>query len=134
METMHVKMVFESYVVYVNGKEKLRTDFKKAATDYCSQLSLYFSDRGYNDCCIITTEIALAKCEVVSCRYTNNSRHGEKAGKTYYRVYVNDEFIKELSFKPQPMALINAIAPNLDWKKIKINHPARSERGVQNQK
>ena len=118
METMHVKMVFKSYVVYVNGKEKLRTDFKKAATDYCSQLSLYFSDRGYNDCCIITTEIALAECEVVRCSYTNNSRHGEKAGKTYYRVYVNDEFVKELSFNPKDMTLINAVAPGLDWKKI----------------
>lgn len=66
---MHVKMVFESYAVYVNGKEELRTDF-------------------------------------------------QKAGKTYYRVYVKDEFVKELSFKPKPMALINAIAPGLDWKKI----------------
>ena len=120
METMHVKMLFKSYVVCVNGKEELRTDFKKAATDYYRQLSLYFSDREHNDCCRITTEIAIADCEVVRCSYTNNSRHGEKAGKTYYRVYVNDEFVKELSFNPKDMTLvnINAIAPGLDWKKI----------------
>lgn len=115
---MRVKMVFKSFVVYVNGKEKLRTDFKKAATDYCRQLALYFSTRGYNDCCRTTTETAIAECEVASYRYPNNSRHGEKAGKTHYRVYVNDEFVKELSFKPQPMTLINAIAPGLNWKKI----------------
>ena len=42
----------------------------------------------------------------------------EKAGKTYYSVYVNDDFIKELDFKPSEMALINAVAPGLDWKKI----------------
>ena len=120
MEIMRVKMIFESYAVYVNGKEELRTDIKKAATDYCRQLSLYFSDRGYNDCCRITTEIAIAEYEVVRCSYTNNSRHGEKAGKTYYRVYVNDEFVKELSFNPKDMTFIkiNAIAPGLDWKKI----------------
>ena len=118
MEIMHVKMVFKSYVVYVNGKEKLRTEFKKAATDYYSQLSLYFSDRGYNDCCIITTEIAIADCEVARCRYLKSSCHGEKAGKTYYRVYVNDDFIKELNFKPREMSLINAVAPGLDWKEV----------------
>ena len=115
---MRVKLVFKSYAVYAFGDEELRSDSLKAATDYCRQLALYFSTRGYNDCCRTTTETAIAECEVASYRYPNNSRHGERAGKTHYRVYVNDEFVTELSFNPQPMALINAVAPGLDWKKI----------------
>lgn len=119
METMHVKMVFKSYAVYAFGDEKLRTDFQKAASDYCRALASYnFLFRGYKDCCGITTEMAIVDCEVVRCRYQDNSRHGEKAGKTYYRVYVNDDFVKELNFKPCDMTLINAVAPGLDWKKI----------------
>ena len=115
---MHVKLVFKSYAVYAFGDEEIRSDFLKAASEYCRQLASYFSDRGYNDCCRTTTETAIAECEVVSHHYPNKSCHGENAGKTHYRVYVNDEFVKELSFKPQPMALIDAVAPGLDWKKI----------------
>ena len=113
-----VKLVFKSYAVYAFGDEEIRSDFLKAATDYCRQLSLYYSTRGYNDYCRIIAETAIAECEVVRYRYPNKSCHGENAGKTHYRVYVNDKFVKELSFKPQPMALINAVAPGLDWKKI----------------
>ena len=115
---MHVKMVFESYVVYVNGKEEFRTDFQKAASAYHLELIPYFFNRGYKEKIKTATERAIVDCEVIPFRYPNNSCHGEKAGKTHYRVYAKDEFVKELSFKPQPMALINAIAPGLDWKKI----------------
>ena len=118
METMHVKMVFQSYVVYVNGKEVLRTDYQKAASAYSLELIPYFFNRDYKEKIKIATETAIADCEVVRYRYPKSRCHGDKAGKTHYRVYVNDEFVKELSFKPQPMALINAIAPGLDWKKI----------------
>ena len=113
-----VKVVFESYAVYVNGKEELRTDLQKAASAYYLELIPYFFNRGYKEKIKIATERAIVDCEAVRYRYPNNRCHGEKAGKTYYQVYVNDEFVKELSFKPQPMALINAIAPGLDWKKI----------------
>lgn len=118
METMHVKMVFKSYAVYAFGDEELRTDVQKTASDYCRKLASYFSSRGYKDCCRTTTETAIADCEVVRYRYPKSRCHGEKAGKTHYRVYVNDVFVKELSFKPHPMALIDAIAFGLDWKKI----------------
>lgn len=114
-----IKMVFRSYAVYAFGNEKLRTDVQKAASDYCRALASYnFLFRGYKDCCRTTTEMAIADCEVVRCRYQANSRHGEKAGKTCYCVYVNDDFVKELDFKPREMALINAVAPGLDWKEI----------------
>ena len=95
---MHVKMVFKSYVVYAFGDEELRADVQKAASDYCRKLASYFSSRGYKGCCRTTTETAIVDCEVVRYRYQDNSRHGERAGKTYYRVYVNDEFVKELDF------------------------------------
>ena len=114
-----VKMVFKSYAVYAFGNEKLRTDIQKAASDYCRALaSYYFLFRGYKDFCRTTTETAIVDCEVASHRYPNSSCHGEKAGKTYYRIYVNDDFVKELNFKPCDMALINAVAPGLDWKII----------------
>ena len=118
METTHVKVVFRSYVVYVSGKEEFRTDLQKAASEYYRELARYFAKRSYKEIIKITTETAIADCEVIPYRYPNSSCHGEKAGKTYYRVYVNDEFVKELSFKPNQMTLINAIAPGLDWKKI----------------
>lgn len=118
METMHVKMVFESYVVYVNGKEYLRTDSEMAASAYYAELIPYFYNRDYKEKIKTATERAIVDCEVIPFRYPNNSCHGEKAGKTNYRVYVNDEFVKELPFKPKHMALINAIAPGLDWKNI----------------
>ena len=113
-----VKLVFESYVVYVNGEEEFRTDFQKAASAYRLELVPYFFNRDYKEKIKIATERAIVNCEVVRYRYPNKSLHGEKAGKTHYRVYANGEFVKELTFKPQPMALINAVAPGLDWKKI----------------
>ena len=118
METMHVKLVFKSYAVYVNGKEKLRTGSQKTASAYYIFSIPYFFNRDYKEKIRIATETAIADCEVIRYRYQNNSRYGKRAGKTHYRVYVNGEFVKELSFKPKPMALINAIAPGLDWKKI----------------
>ena len=113
-----VKVVIESYAVYVNGKEKLRTDLQKAASAYYLELIPYFFNRDYKEKIKIATERAIVDCEVVRYRYPNNRCHGEKAGKTYYQVYVNDEFVKELSFKPKDMTLINAVSPGLDWKKI----------------
>ena len=118
MEIMRVKLLFKSYVVYVNGKEELRTDFPRAALAYRLELTPYFFNRDYKEKIRIATETAIADCEVVRYCYPNKSLHGEKAGKTHYRVYVNDEFVKELSFISKPMALINAIAPGLDWKKV----------------
>lgn len=115
---MRIKMVFESYVVYVNGKEELRTDYQKAASVYKLELIRYLFNQDYKEKIKTATERAIVDCEVVRYCYPNNRCHGEKAGKTYYRVYVNDDFVKELDFKPREMALINAVAPGLDWKKI----------------
>ena len=117
MKTMHVKMVLESYAVYVNGKEELRTDSERAASAYHLVLITYFYNRNQEKI-KTATERAIVDCEVIPFRYPNNSCHGEKAGKTHYRVYVNDEFVKELPFKPKPMAVIRAIAHGLDWKNI----------------
>ena len=113
-----IKVVFESYAVYINGKEELRTDSERAASSYYIELIPYFYNRDYKEKMKIATERAIVDCEVIPFRYPNNSCHGEKAGKTHYRVYVNDEFVKELPFKPKPMAVIRAIATGLDWKKI----------------
>ena len=118
MKTTHVKVMFRSYVVYVSGEEELRTDLQKAASEYYHELARYFAKRGYKEITKMATETTIADCEVIRYRYQNNSRYGKRAGKTHYCVYVNDEFVKELSFKPKPMALINAVAPGLDWKKI----------------
>ena len=115
---MKIKMVFESHVIRnTEGKEIFRSDVRRAACDVYSSLVELFGDYSVRFQ-IVATERSIVDCEVIPFRYPNNSCHGEKAGKTHYRVYVNDEFVKELSFKPKPMALINAIAPGLDWKKI----------------
>ena len=118
MKTTHVKVVSRSYVVYVSGEEELRTDLQKAASEYYHELARYFAKRGYKEITKMDTETAIAEIEVARHRYPKSSYHGEKAGKTYYRIYVNDDFVKELSFNPKDMTLINAVAPDLDWKKI----------------
>ena len=115
---MRVMMLFKSYVVYINGKEKLRTCSQKAASAYYIFSIPYFFNQDYKEKIRIATETAIADCEVIRYRYPNNSRYGKRARKTHYRVYVNDEFVKELSFKPKPMAMIRATAPGLDWKRL----------------
>ena len=118
METMRVKLLFKSYVVYVNGKEELRTDSERAASAYYHELIPYFFNQNYKKKIKTATERAIVECEVVRKRYPKGYSDPDKAGKTFYRIYHDDDFFTELDHEPKPLEVINAIAYDVDWKPI----------------
>ena len=63
----------------------------------------------------ITKERAIVECEVIRKRYSKSCPNPIKAGKTVYRLYHNDDLVKELDHEPEPMDLINACAYDVDW-------------------
>ena len=101
-----IKLVFESYVMRnTEGKEIFRSASTNEILDeYKRIVEIYDANR-----ITLTTERAPVDCEVVS---------ADNAVNTLYHVYVNDDLVKELMFRPHPLAVIRAVAPGLDWKKI----------------
>ena len=63
----------------------------------------------------ITKEWAIVECKVIRKRYSKSCRNPTKAGKTVYKLYHNDDLVKELDHEPEPMDLINACAYDVDW-------------------
>ena len=111
-----VKVVIESYVIRneqgiglyrastLAGAERQLNSFRECY----GQPSLPFKPS-------ITQERALVECEVIRKRYSKSCRNPTKAGKTVYRLYHNDDLVKELDHEPKPMELINACAYNVNW-------------------
>ena len=111
-----VKVIIESYVIRneegiglyrtstLAGAERQLNSFRECY----GQPSLPFKPS-------ITKEWAFVECEVVRKRYSKSCRNPEKAGKTVYNLYHNDDLVKELDHEPKPMDLINACAYNVDW-------------------
>lgn len=111
-----VKVVLESYVIRneegiglyrtstLAGAERQLNSFRECY----GQPSLPFKPS-------ITQERAIVECEVVRKRYSKSCRNPEKAGKTVYNLYHNDDLVKELDHEPKPMDVINACAYNVDW-------------------
>ena len=105
-----IKVVIESYVIRnEEGVGIYRTSTREGAErrlnefrECYGQPTLPFKPR-------ITKERAIVECEVV------RKRNSTKAGKTVYKLYHNDDLVKELDHEPEPMALINACAYNVDW-------------------
>lgn len=113
-----VKVVLESYVIRnEEGVGLYRTSTREGAERqlnsfrecYGRPLSLKPS---------ITKERAIVECEVVRKRYSKSCRNPMKAGKTVYKLYHDDDLIKELDHEPEPLDLINACAYNVEWKVI----------------
>ena len=114
-----IKVVIESYVIRnEEGVGIYRTSTREGAerqlNSFCEcyrQPSLPFKPS-------ITKERAIVECEVVRKRYPINFRNPTKAGKTVYKLYHNDDLVKELEREPKPLDLINACAYNVEWKVI----------------
>ena len=114
-----IKVVLESYVIRngegiglyrastLAGAERQLNSFRECY----GRSSLPFKPS-------ITKEWAFVECEVIRKRYPNNFRNPTKAGKTVYKLYHNDDLVKELDNEPKPMDLINACAYNVEWKVI----------------
>ena len=110
-----VKVVVESYVIRnEEGNGIYRTSTREGAERqlilFCE---LYGRPLPFKPS--ITQERALVECEVVRKRYSKSCRNPIKAGKTVYKLYYNDDLVKELDHEPKPMDLINACAYNVEW-------------------
>ena len=115
-----IKVIIESYVIRNKvglrlcrtstreGAERKLNEFRKCY----GRLSLPFKPS-------ITKERAIVECEVVRKRYSKSCRNPLKAGKIVYKLYHNDDLVKELEHEPKPMDLINACAYDVKWKVIK---------------
>lgn len=115
-----IKVVIESYVIRnEEGIGLYRTSTREGAErqldfmhECCRPLpSLPFKPS-------ITKERAIVECRVIRKRYPNNFRNPTKAGKTVYKLYHNDDLVKELEHEPKELDLINACAYDVEWKVI----------------
>ena len=110
-----IKVVIESYVIRnEEGVGLYRTSTREGAERYIISLCEHYG-RPLPFKPSITKERAIIECEVVRKRYPNNFRNPTKAGKTVYKLYHNDDLVKELDHEPKPMDLINACAYNVNW-------------------
>ena len=110
-----IKVVIESYVIRnEEGVGLYRTSTREGAERQLNSFrECYGQPLPFKPS--ITQERAIVECEVVRKRYPNNFRNPTKAGKTLYKLYHNDDLVKELDHEPEPMALINACAYDVDW-------------------
>lgn len=114
-----VKVVIESYVIRNEegiglcrastreGAERQLNSFRE-----CYGQPLPFKPSITKERAIVECEV---ECEVVRKRYSKSCRNPEKAGKTVYKLYYNDDLVKVLDHEPKPMDLINACAYDVDW-------------------
>lgn len=110
-----VKVVIESYVIRnEEGVGIYRTSTREGAERQlnsfreCYGRLLPFKPS-------ITKERAVVECEVVRKRYSKSCPNPIKAGKIVYKLYHNDDLVKELDHEPKPMDLINACAYYVNW-------------------
>lgn len=110
-----VKVVVESYVIRnEEGVGLYRTSTREGAERQINSFrECYGQPLPFKPS--ITQERAIVECEVVRYRYPKNFRNPTKAGKTVYKLYHNDDLVKELDHEPKPMDLINACAYYVDW-------------------
>lgn len=110
-----VKVVVESYVIRnEEGAGIYRTSTREGAERQLNSFrECYGRPLPFKPS--ITKERAIIECEVVRKRYSKSCPNPEKAGKTVYNLYHNDDLVKELDHEPKPMELINACAYYVDW-------------------
>lgn len=110
-----VKVVIESYVIRNEERVGLyRTSTREGAERQLNSFrECYGRPLPFEPS--ITQERAIVECEVVRKRYSKSCRNPIKAGETVYKLYRNDDLVKELDHEPEPMELINACAYNVDW-------------------
>ena len=110
-----IKVVIESYVIRnEEGVGVYRTSTREGAERQLNSFrECYGQPLPFKPS--ITKERAIVECEVVRKRYSKSCPNPIKAGKTVYKLYHNDDLVKELDHEPKPMDLINACAYNVNW-------------------
>ena len=111
-----VKVVVESYVIRnEEGVGLYRTSTHEGAERQLNEFRECYGLPTHQFRPSITKERAIVECEVVRKRYSKSCHFCEKAGKTVYRLYHDDDLVKELDHEPNPMDVINACAYNANW-------------------
>ena len=111
-----IKVVIESYVIRnEEGVGLYRTSTREGAERKLNEFRECYGQPTLPFKPSITRERAIVECEVVRKRYSKSCPNSEKAGKTVYRLYHNDDLVKELDHEPKAMDLINACAYNVSW-------------------
>ena len=111
-----IKVVIESYVIRnEEGVGLYRTSTREGAERKLNEFRECYGQPTLPFKPSITRERAIVECEVVRKRYSKSCPNSEKAGKTVYRLYHNDDLVKELDHEPKTMDLINACAYNVNW-------------------
>ena len=110
-----IKVVIESYVIRnEEGIGIYRTSTREGAERQLNSFrECYGQPLPFKPS--ITQERAVVECEVVRKRYPKDFRNPTKAGKKVYKLYHDDDLVKELDHEPKPMDLINACAYNVNW-------------------
>ena len=115
MEKKLIKVVIESYVIRnEEGVGIYRTSTREGAERQINSFRECYG-RPLLSKPSITKERAIIECEVVRKRYSKSCPNPIKAGKTVYKLYHDDDLVKELEHEPKPMELINAYAYNVNW-------------------
>lgn len=111
-----VKVVIESYVIRnEEGVGLYRTSTREGAERQLNSFRECYGRPSLPFKPNITKERAIIECEVVRKRYSKSCPNPAKAGKTVYKLYHNDDLVKELDYEPKPMDLINACAYDVNW-------------------
>lgn len=113
-----IKVVIESYVIRnEEGVGIYRTSTREGAERQINSFrECYGQPLPFKPS--ITKERAIIECRVVRKRYPRSCPNPIKAGKTVYKLYHDDDLVKELDYEPKELALINACAYNAEWKII----------------
>ena len=114
-----IKVVIESYVIRnEEGVGLYRTSTREGAERQLNSFrECYGQPLPFKPS--ITKERAIVECEVVRKRYSKSCPNPIKAGKTVYKLYHDDDLVKELEHEPKELDLINACAYNVNWTVIK---------------
>ena len=119
MEKKIIKVVIESYVIRnEEGVGLYRTSTREGAERQLNSFRECYGQPSLPFKPSITQERAIVECRVIRKRYPNNFRNPVKAGKTVYKLYHDDDLVKELEHEPKPLDLINACAYDVEWKVI----------------
>ena len=111
-----IKVVVESYVIRNGeGVGLYRTSTREGAERKLNEFRECYGQPTLPFKPSITRERAIVECEVVRKRYPKSCPNPIKAGKTVYKLYHDDDLVKELDYEPKPLDVINACAYNVNW-------------------
>ena len=111
-----IKVVIESFVIRnEEGVGLYRTSTREGAERRLNEFRECYGQPALPFKTSITKERAIVECEAVRKHYPKSCPNPTKAGKTVYKLYHDDDLVKELDHEPKPMDLINACAYNVNW-------------------